>query len=206
MESPGLERLRLHLRRHNRRVLALTGATFVLAGVLWAGLFFVAWWLFILGGAASRPFDAMPAPGPLARGFATVALLLCAVAWIGRLLRPNEAARDHKGVGGHLLDLVLAVPRLTLSGFGTGSAAARLSETELEHAWNLLRRMEERGQPVRVTELPVEIPDAAMRGKIVLALQVSGLIEIRPSASGPVFAFHNAEARRLAQERVRLRY
>jgi hypothetical protein len=45
-----------------------------------------------------------------------------------------------------------------------------------------------------------------MREKIVLALQLSGLVEIRPSSDGPVLAFQNAQARRLAQERVRLRF
>jgi hypothetical protein len=45
-----------------------------------------------------------------------------------------------------------------------------------------------------------------MRGKILLALQLSGLIEIRPTSSGPVVAFQNQKARSLAEERVRLRF
>jgi len=40
----------------------------------------------------------------------------------------------------------------------------------------------------------------------VLALQLSGLVEIRPTPSGPVLAFRDNQARRLAQERVRLRF
>ena len=61
-------------------------------------------------------------------------------------------------------------------------------------------------EPVPVQELPVDIPDSAMRDKIVLALQLSGLIEIRPTSSGPVLAFQNQKARRMAQDRVRLRF
>ena len=201
-----MERLREHLRRHNRRVLALTIVTFAAAAALWAGLYFVTWWLFLLGGTAAKPFDFQPAAGPLARGFAATAVLLCLFAWMGRRMRPNEAARDHKSLGEHFLDVLLAVPRVTLSIFGTGGAAARLSESELEHAWTLLRRMDEAGKPVPVQELPVDIPDPGMRDKIVLALQLSGLIEVRSTSSGPVLAFQNAKARRLAQERVRLRF
>jgi hypothetical protein len=103
------------------------------------------------------------------------------------------------------MDVALAIPRLTLASVGTSGAALRLSQDELEGAWELLRRMDERGKPVPVQELPVDIPDASMRKRIVLALQLSEVIEIRPGAAGPVFTFRNEEARRLAQERVRLR-
>lgn len=201
-----MDRLREHLRLHNRWVLALTLLTFVAAVALWAGVYFAVWWLFVLGGTAVRPLDFHPEAGALVRGFATTALLLCVFAWISRRLRPNQAPRDHKGLGEHLLDVLLAIPRVTLAVFGTGGAAARLSDNELEHAWQLLRRMSAEGKPVPMQALPVEIPDPTMRNKIVLALQLSGLIEIRTTAGGPVLAFRNEEARRLAQEKVRLRF
>jgi len=205
MERPGIERLRAHLRGHNRRVLGLTIATFFFAAGFWAGLYFVVWWMFLIVGTATKPFDFHPVAGPLFRAFAATAVVLCVFAWVGRRMRPNEAARDHKSFGEHFLDVVLAVPRLTLAVFGTGGAAARLSDRELEHAWDILRRMNEGEKPVRVNELPVDIPNAGMRDKIVLGLQLSGLIEIKPSAAGPVLAFRDEHARRLAQERVRLR-
>ncbi len=200
-----MERLRSHLRRHNRRVLALTIGTFVVVVALWAVLYFVAWWMFVLAAAIAKPFDFQPTAGPLLRVFVATVGLLCACAWWSRFLRPNQAPKDYKSPGEHFLDVVLAVPRLTLAIFGTGGAAARLNDGELEHAWNLLRQMNERDLPVHVSELPVDIPDPAMRHKIVLALQLSGLVEIRPGAGGPVFAFPDDQARRLAQERVRLR-
>jgi hypothetical protein len=206
MEHSGTERLRERLRRHNRLVLALTVATFIAAAVLWAGLYFVVWWLFLLGGTAAKSVDFHPVSGPIISGFVTTGALLCAFAWLSRLLRADASARDHKSCGEHFLDLLLAVPRLTLSIFGTGGAAARLTETELEHAWNLLRRMDEAGKPVPEQELPVDIPDPAMRRKIVLALQLSGVIEIRATSAGQVLAFRDEEARRLGQERVRLRF
>jgi len=205
MENPGLERLRAYLHRHNRRVLGLTVATFLIAAVLWVALYGIAWWLLLLGGTAARSLDYRPMTGPLVRGFAATGVVLCVLAWALRRIRPNQAPRDHKTFGEHFMDVVLAIPRLTLASLGTSGAALRLTQRELESAWDLLRRMEERHTPVPVQELPVEIPDASMRERVVLALQLSGIIEIRPSATGPVFAFRNEEARRLAQGRVRIR-
>jgi len=201
-----MEQLREHLRRHNQTVLGLTLLTSGAALALWTGLYFVVWWLFLLGGSAVRPADFHPGAGALVRGFATTAVLLCLCAWISRRLRPNAAPRDHKGIGEHLMDVILAVPRVTLAIFGTGAAAARLSDRELEHAWRLLQRMEEADKPLPMQTLPVDIPDSTMRNKIVLALQLSGLIDVRATSGGPVLAFQNAEARRLAQEKVRLRF
>ncbi len=201
-----MERLREHLHRHNRWVLALTIMTFVAAATLWAGLYFAAWWLFLLAWTVSRPLDTFPDAGPLIRGFAATGAFLCLLAWVARRLQPNDAARDRKGFGGHFLDVLLAVPRMTLSILGTAGAAARLSDQELEQAWLLLLRMNQAHRPVPIQALPVEIPDSAMRDRIVLALQLSGLIEIRPSSDGQVLAFQNDKARQLAQERVRLRF
>ncbi len=206
MHPPGMERLRDHLRRHNRWVLLLTILTLLLSVVLWGALYLVALWLFLLAGTVARPYDFQPAAGAPAPVFVACGLLLCLAAWIARRLRPNAMPRDDKGFGEHLLDVLLAVPRLTLSILGTGGAAARLNEYEMEHAWFLLRRMSQSESPVPVQNLPVDIPDPAMRDKILLALQLSGLIEIRPTSSGPVLAFQNQKARHLAQERVRLRF
>jgi hypothetical protein len=206
MEHPGLEALRARLREHNRRVLALTLIAAGFAAALWAGLYFVVWWMFILAESIFAPVDFQPAAGPLIRGFIATAALLCAFAWVARLLRPNEAPRDHKSYGEHALDVVLAIPRATLAAFGTGGAAARLSDEEIRLAWNLLRKMKDRDSPVHVAELPVDIPNDAMRDRILLALQLCGIVAIRPSALGPVLGFQNEKARLLAEDRVRIRY
>lgn len=198
--------LRAHLREHNRRVWGLTLVAGACAVALWAGLYGVAYWLFLLVGTAIEAENFHPVAGPLIRGFIATAALLCAFAWIARKLRPNEAVRDHKPVTEHILDVLLAIPRVTLAVFGTGGAAARLNDEELRHAWDLLHKMNERDSPVHVAELPADIPDARMRDRIIMALQLSGVIEIRPGAHGPVFGFQNEKARRLAEERVRIRF
>jgi hypothetical protein len=204
--EPGIERLQEHLRRHNRSVLGLTLLTAGAAIACWTILYCLVWWLFILGGTVLSLEGFNPSARIFFRCFLASALLLCLGAWISRKLRPNQAPRDHKGAGEHLMDLLLAVPRITLAIFGTGAAAARLTDAELESAWHLLRRMDRAGGPLPVQLVPVEIPDAAMREKIIMALQFSGLIEMRATSDGPVLAFQNAEARRLAQEKVRLRF
>jgi hypothetical protein len=206
MQEPGIERLKEHLRRHNRYVLGLTVFTVAASAFLWGGLYFVVWWLFLFFGSAVKSTDFHPASAPVLQAFAAVAAILCVLAWVSGWLRPNPAPQDHKGLGGHLLDLLLAVPRVTLSVFGTGGAAARLTDRELGYAWNLLRRMDESDEPVPTQSLPVEIPDAKMRKKILLTLQLSRLIEVRATRTGTVLAFANAEAREVAQERVRLRF
>jgi len=200
-----MERLREHLHQHNQWVLALTLLTFVAAVILWALLYFFVVWISVFMSAAIAPIDYHPPKGEVLGGFIIGAVVLCAVAWIVRRLHPNEIPEDNKGLGGHLLDLLLAVPRVTLSIFGNSGAAARLTDEELGHAWHLLRRMDEAENPVPMQMLPVDIPDGKMREKIILTLQVANLIEIRPTSTGPVLVFRNKEARQLTQERVRLR-
>ena len=206
MPHPGTDRLRDWLRRHNRRVLILTALTVTAAVALWALLYFVVWWLFLLGTSVTHPLDYRTSSAPVARVFAVIALLFCFVAWLARRARPNALPPDHRGFFGHLFDLLLAVPRLTLSIAGAGGAAARLTPPELDDAWALLRRMDEAGHPIPIQGLPVDIPDPNVRNHIVLALQLSGLIEIRSTPAGPVLAFRNEEARLFAQEKIRLRF
>jgi hypothetical protein len=205
-DSIGINRLRAHLRGHNRRVLGLTLMTSSLSVILWLVLWMITWWLFLLGGVAIHPMEFTPSSTPLAHAFIITAVILCIVAWITRRLRPNQAPRDTTTLRDHLVDIILAIPRLTLSILGTATAAARLSDTELDHAWTLLRRMDASPTPIPVQSLPVDIPNPASLNKILLALQLSELIDIRPTPTGPVLAFHNTEARHLTQDRVRLRF
>ena len=206
LDPPSVARLRAHLRQHNRRVLGLTLMTSSVSIILWLILWVATWWLLIFFDAFTHPLLYQPSPAPHARAFILTALILCLVAWITRRLRPNQAPRDHTPIREHLLDILLALPRLTLSIFGTANAAARLTDPELHLAWTLLRRMDQAQSPIPLQSLPVDIPDPATRDKILLTLQLSDLIELRPTSAGPVLAFPNAQARRLTQDRVRLRF
>ncbi len=205
MEDPGVERLRAHLRQHNRNVLLLSLGTLAIAIVLWGALYFVVWWICLLFGTVRRPMDYHLDKWALMPGFTATGLVLCFFAWLSRRMRPNEVVRDQKGFGDHSTDLLLAVPRFTLGVFGLGAATVRLNQTELEQAWQLLHRMERELHPVPIQSLPVDIPDPVTRKKILLALQLAGLIELHPTSAGPVLRFRDNDARLLAQDRVRLR-
>jgi len=206
MDQPGIERLRAHLRQHNRQVFWLTIGALAMSAILWGALYFVVCWMYILFGSAAGGLYFRGRTQVLLPGFVITALVMCLFAWIARRMRPNRVPRDHRSVGEHLMDVVLALPRLTLSIFGMSTAGARLKGRDLEYAWGLLRRMAEERKPVAVQSLPVEITDDAMRNRILLALQLSGLVDIRPSMSGPVLYFPNEKARMLAQDHVQLRF
>jgi hypothetical protein len=204
VEDPGLARLRAHLRRHNRRVLGITLLTLSVTVVLWVVLYGAVWWFFLLGSAATRPLDYHPREWPVMRNFAIGAVMLCVIAWMVRRMRPNEAPADHKSVWEHAMDVLLALPRLTLALMGTGLAAARLREPELEYAWDILQRLREQGKPVPVAELPIGHGDERMRERVLMALQVSDVIEIRPGDTGPMVRFRDDEARMIAETWVQL--
>lgn len=163
------------------------------------------WWIYLLSNGAVQAPDWQPSERPLQLWFAGVGAFLCVAAWMMRRARPNVAARDHKSAWEVLLDFVLAVPRLTLSVFGTATARVRLDEEQLALAWNLLRRMREAGKPMPLYEVPLELPEEERRERVLLALQLSELIEVRRSKDGGVLAFCNEGARKMAEERVRLR-
>ena len=65
--------------------------------------------------------------------------------------------------------------------WATLTAFQFLNEHELALAWRLLQRIEREGQ-LSVHAVPVEIPTARLREKIVLALQLAGLLVERTRA------------------------
>jgi hypothetical protein len=204
MEDPGIERLKEHFRRHNRWVLLLAVLTAFISALIWAAVYFTVYWLVLLAGSIAD-VNYQPKPGEVLRSCAIATATLLAIAWAARRVRPNAAARDKKHFFEHLLDVLLALPRMTLSIVGTGSASARLNREELQHALDLLHRMDESRKPLPIQYLPVDIPNAKMRDRILLALQYSGIIEIRTNReTGPVLVFRSQEVRELAQDRVRL--
>lgn len=205
MDELGVARLREHFRKHNQWVLGLMAGTIVVTAALWVALYWLTWWLFILGGTALESTDFHPEQGPVMRGFAAVAILMCGVAWVLQLMRQDARVKDRRGVPGHILDLVLMAPRMTISVFGTGRAVALLNDDDLRHAWRLLQRMRDARSAVPVQTLPLDIPDSTMRNRIILALQLSGVIDVRAASTGPVLAFKDDKARELALEKVRLR-
>ena len=169
--------LRAHLARHNARVLLLSAATFAAAILLWTVLYVIAQWLTLLALVAARGEDT-----PLPRGFPTVfgAAVLCllAYAWIDRRLTPNDMPRDDKSAGEIAEDFLLAIPRTTLAAWSTLTAWQRLTAHEFALAATFLDRLT-REHRVPMHSLPLDIPDEAERWRILFALQLTEIVELR---------------------------
>ena len=176
--TPALVRaLRAHLAAHNFRVAVLALLTLLAAIALWYLLYLGANWLALLFTTAVEGTGArMPAGLENLFWFAAAALL--AVAWIDRKLRPDDRPRDHKSIGEVVWELALAIPRLTLSVGGTLSAWQHLDRRELREAAFLVERLSE-ARRLRLNSLALEIPNAPRRFKILFALQLVQIIDIR---------------------------
>ena len=169
--------LRAHLARHNARVLLLSAATFAGAILLWAVLYAIAQWLTLLALVVVRGEDtSLPRGFPIV--FATGALSLLAYAWIDRRLTPDDMPRDEKSAGEIAEDFLLAIPRATLAACSTLTAWQRLTPQEFALAATLLDRLS-REQRVAMHSLPLDIPDEEARWRIVFALQLTQIVDMR---------------------------
>ncbi len=198
-ESP----LQQHFARHNRRVIGLALMTLLAAAAAWALVYFVFYWLVLLAMTFARPFDAQ-VPWQFGPIFAAGALLLCALCWLARRIWPDERVRDKKTILETALDVVLAVPRMTLAAWGNFRALRRLDADEVALAQRLLAAIA-REERLSIYKIPLEIPDEKTRVKVLLALQLTELIETRRRDGELLFVLHGDKARFLAEPRVRLR-
>jgi hypothetical protein len=181
-ESGATSALRERLTRHNRS--ALLYACLALAGalVLWAVLFGVFYWIWLLGSTVSYGLRGQEAsmPESFALWFAAVgcgAVLLVAV---GKRMRRPRAAASPSSAGwmGGILDFALLLPRLTLSIPDNLSTLLFLSEEDLAASCELLEILIKEG-PRRLETLPAELPDPDQRERILFALQLVGCIQFR---------------------------
>jgi len=176
--TPDLARaLRSQLAAHNRRVALVGALTLVVSLAVWSALRLVVNWLAILFITAVQGTEAH-VPAGIENVFWFAAAALLAVAWIDRRFRPDDRPRDHKSVAEIVWEIALAVPRLTLSVGGTLSAWQHLDAREQADAVALIERLGQERR-LRLASLPLEIPDAPRRFKILLALQLVQIIDLR---------------------------
>lgn len=195
------EKLRAHFARHNRHVLGLTLLTAAAAVAFWTVLYFAMQWLLILALTIADPMNAR-LPPRFALLFATVAVALCALAWLaGRL---DERARDSKSAAEIALEFLLVVPRTTLAVWGNLRALQFLDHHDLPLAQRVLDAIGRAGK-LSAQQIPLEIPDPAARWKILLALQITGLVEMVRRDNQLTFVLHEKTPLRTGGPRVRLR-
>jgi len=169
--------LRAHLAAHNLRVAVISLLTLVAAVALWLALHAVTRWLTLLLLTAIKGTDAQM-PAAVEAVFWSGATALLAVAWIDRRLRRDDRPKDHKSAAEIASEFILAIPRVTLAVWGTLSAWQRLTESEIADAVALIERLTHEHR-IRLSSMPLEIPDSARRFKILFALQLVQVIDIR---------------------------
>lgn len=153
--------------------------------------------LTVVQGVNARPPDIFPIC------FAGSAALLCILVYVAHRVSPHERLRDRKPGWEVALDFLLAVPRSTLSVWGTLTAYQFLDEYEMGCAWDLLQFIgRERRIPLHA--ISREISEPQVQERVVVALQLVGLIEFRETENGVMLMLRNSEAKRLAQPQVRL--
>jgi len=169
--------LRAHLVRHNLRVIFLALVTLALAVALWALLYGLAYWLILLVVSVGGASDA-GIPRTFLRWFMALAVVAMAWVWLGRRFLQHGMPGDKKVPFKVASDFLLAIPRVTLSMFGTISAWRRLSAAELDQAASFIHRLAaERRVPL--PSVPQEIPDARSREKVLLTLQLMQIIDLQ---------------------------
>lgn len=169
--------LRREIAGHNRRAALLALLAAVAAALLWAALYFVAHWLTLLFLTAARGVDTQ-VPSAFPDVFAIAAAALLAFAWMDRRLHPDDRPRDKRSPGEIALDVVLAIPRLTLAVWTTLSAWQRLGISELAQAAAFVARLVQERR-IRLQSVPLEIPRERARERILYALQILQVIDVR---------------------------
>lgn len=178
-----LEALKKHGAQHNQSVAAAIFFNTLLAALLWAALYFVSQWLLILFLTIIREGNgALPSAYPL--GFLAVAFALLAAAWLDHLATPCERVRDNQDAFKIVMDFLLAIPRLTFAAWGHFRAFVRLKDHEWLAAANLVADVA-RQRRLSLQHLTVELPDDRQRDRIILAMSILRILELRQESEGP---------------------
>ena len=93
-----------------------------------------------------------------------------------------------------LAELFLAVPNVTFSIWGNLMALCRLRKHEGVEAWRLLRRMNEAGGRLSLSSLPLEIEDERVLSRVVMTLQLVGLVGVREYTHGWFLCLQSRDA------------
>ena len=193
---------RAHFAQHNRQVVWLTVFTLITALLLWMVAYIFLYLITLLVVTALQGTDAQ-VPRSFFPAFAICGLLLCLLGVISRKIWPAYFLSDKKNPFEIFMDILLAVPRVTLAVWGNFSAYQSLSEYELEEAWYLLQAIA-RERRFNIQSLPLEIRNPKLRAKVVFALQLAGLVELHRDGDETWLALQGEKSRLLSKGAVRI--
>lgn len=162
---------------HNRQVLLIAAFTLVVAAILWTVFYAVCSWLFLFGFVVTAGSGENLPPG-FGLLFTVAALCSVSYAWLDARLTRHALPRDDKRFWEIAADFLLALPRITLTVWGTLRAWLWLDAADRAAAAALLHRLQ-RERRVAMHSLPLDIPAEAQRFRVLFALQIIRVIELR---------------------------
>ena len=169
--------LRREIARHNLQVAGIALFTLIVAVGLWVVLYAVCCWVVLFFQTAVGT-SRVALPQGFTLVFAVAAACSVGYAWLDRRLTPNDVPRDDKSPGEIIADFLLALPRITLAIWGTLSAAVSLTAHERDEAATFLHRLV-RERRIPLHSVPLDITDATARFRILFALQLLEVIDLR---------------------------
>lgn len=187
--------LRREIVGHNLRVAWIALLTLLVAAGLWIVLYAVcAWVILIFLVAVDSQHPALPHGFTVL--FAVAAACSVAYAWLDRRLTPNDLPRDDKTSGEVIADFLLALPRITLAIWGTLRATLWLPAPERAEAAAFLHRLAG-VRRIPLHSVPVDIADAQARFRILFALQILEIIDLRRDENEITIRLNSARPRSL---------
>lgn len=172
--------LRVHFQEHNRSVLFASGATLAFAVIGWAVIYAGFYWFTVAFLSVKEGLKFVGTQNFNRNFFSSVAVLYVATLLDRWIFRYSPEAVDRRPLSETLLDIALFLPRMTLAVFENFAVWINLSEPELRSAARLVELIRERGR-FALQETPVVIPNERERERILAALRVSQIIDIRPA-------------------------
>ncbi len=183
-ETGGLpERLRRQVAQHNWNAFGFALLALFVAAFLWVALYGA---LFSITMLAVTVVDGTEAamPSGFYVAFAALAIALMGAAWFDRVITVDDRPVDRNPPFEIFMDLLLAIPRATFAVWGNLSAWQWLSRLELFLAADLVERVA-REKRVPLLSVPRDIPDDETRERIIFALLILRVLDIRHEDSAP---------------------
>ena len=193
-EEARSQALRRYVTRHNQQALLLSLCSLLAAALLWGIVYVFVYWFSLMAVTVSKATDLetlgeinhadlVSANFPLWFGGGGLAMLAIARV-LRRRLQTDRLREAHWYALWVLVELFMAVPNVTFSIWGNLMALCRLRRKEAVEAWRLLRRMNEAGGRLSLSSLRTEIEDEHTLSRVVLVLQLVGLVGVREYTHG----------------------
>jgi len=195
--------LRAHFQRHNRRVVGISVATLGFSFLLWVAAYWFCYWILLLLLTTLLGTEAKAPSAGFTLAFGGFVIGLCLISFFEQRIWPFHRPNDRQNAFGMFMDLILGLPRMTVSSGLTLAAYHSLEESDLAMAWEVLKKIEKDG-PLPLQRFPMEIGGEDRRKHVLMALQWSGLVELHSAKEGLELRLANDEAKRLAQSMVRI--